>query len=148
MTETKEIFARYANYFDTLLPNTVARLKDLAAEDLHFKDPFNDLHTIDSAIRLFEEMFEETINPRFEVTHIAACDSTAFLRWNFTFTPKSALLNVREPWKIVGVSEVRCNAEGKIIEHIDHWDSGRYFYERLPLFGSVVRLIRRRMASS
>lgn len=149
-----EIFSRYAEFYSTLRPDTVKQLRELAVADLHFRDPFNDLYTVDATIRLLEEMFVDVIDPRFEVTHTAICTgtearTTAFLRWNFTFQPKTTLLSSgRQPWCIVGVSEVSANAEGRIIEHIDHWDSGRYFYEKLPILGAAVRFVRRRLASS
>ncbi len=144
-----EIFTNYANYYNTLRPETVSALRELAVPNLHFRDPFNDLHTVDATIRLLDEMFVDTLEPKFTVTHIAPSGDTAFLRWDFTFLPKSSLVaSKKEPWKIVGVSEVRRNSAGKIVEHIDHWDSGRYFYEKLPLLGSILRLVRHRMATS
>ena len=152
-----DVFSRYAEYYSTLQPETVKRLSELAVADLHFRDPFNDLYTVDATIRLLEEMFVDTIDPRFEITQIATSNGpestggreTAFLKWHFSFVPRTSLLaSKREPWRIVGVSEVSANVEGKIIEHIDHWDSGRYFYEKLPLLGGVLRFVRKRMATS
>lgn len=149
-----DIFSRYAEFYNSLTPESVKQLRELAVPDLHFRDPFNDLYTVDGTIRLLEEMFVDTVDPHFVVTHIGRCETsgapeTAFLRWDFSFRPRTPLLKAKgEPWRIVGVSEVTANAEGKIVEHIDHWDSGRYFYERLPLLGLAIRFVRRRLASS
>jgi hypothetical protein len=45
------------------------------------------------------------------------------------------------------MSELRFAADGRVREHIDHWDAAAQVYERLPLIGGLMRLIRRRFAS-
>lgn len=47
---------------------------------------------------------------------------------------------------IDGVSEVRFDSVGLITAHIDYWDAARQLYEKLPLLGGVLRMIRHRLA--
>ena len=40
------------------------------------------------------------------------------------------------------MSEIRSDREGRVIEHVDHWDASEQFYAWLPVIGGLIRLIR------
>jgi len=44
-----------------------------------------------------------------------------------------------------GMSEIRFAPDGRIAEHIDHWDSGAQFYARIPVLGWLIGLVRNRL---
>jgi hypothetical protein len=44
------------------------------------------------------------------------------------------------------MSEVAFGADGRALSHIDHWDAGGQFYARLPVLGTLIRLVKRRLA--
>jgi steroid delta-isomerase len=48
-------------------------------------------------------------------------------------------------WRIEGVSMVRFDAEERVVEHIDYWDAAEQFYGRLPVIGTLLRGIGRRL---
>jgi hypothetical protein len=133
----------YIHFYETMTPESLARLPELVTPDIHFVDPFNDVTGIAPLRRILAKMFEDLHEPRFVVTHRAWSGEVCFLRWDFTARAKSGAA-----WKIAGMSELRLAPDGKVASHIDHWDSGRQFYEKLPLIGAVLRLIRRRLAAS
>ena len=43
------------------------------------------------------------------------------------------------------MSEVIFNEQGMVIEHIDYWDSGEQFYEKIPIIGGLLRIIKNRL---
>jgi steroid Delta-isomerase len=45
------------------------------------------------------------------------------------------------------MSELTFDSDGKVARHIDYWDAGKHFYEKLPLLGALLRAIRRRVAA-
>jgi hypothetical protein len=134
----------YARYFDELTTATTGDLRRLAAADMRFKDPFNDIRGVDRVVGLFDHMFQTTEQPRFVTGAIAVTSRTAFLRWRFTCTVPSRLLSLA--LAIEGVSEVRFDAAELVVEHVDYWDPAAAVYERLPLLGGVLRGLRRRLA--
>ena len=71
-------------------------------------------------------------------------ERTAYLRWDFTFSPKG---RVEDVWKITGMSEVAFDQDLKVISHIDHWDAGEQFYARLPVLGWLIRLVRSKLTA-
>lgn len=130
----------YARFWQDMTPASLDRLDTVFAPDIHFRDPFNDVRGRDRMRAILDHMFTATQKPRFVVTDIAESGRAAYLRWDFTFEVRGRAL------RIEGISEVRFNADGLAVEHIDHWDAAAQFYERLPALGGLLRLIRRRMA--
>jgi hypothetical protein len=140
-----EALQRYASRFEALDAAAVAQLDEIMSDSIRFVDPFNDVRGIEPVKRLFDHMFDSLEDARFTVTH-AAMDSmtadTGMLGWE---------LNARfrgKPYRVVGMSEVTIGSDGRISQHIDHWDAGRQFYERLPIVGSLLRGIRKRLKIS
>jgi len=132
----------YIHFFETLQPDTVGRLDDLATPDVHFQDPFNDVHDRDRFKRALARMFEDVEAPRFRVTDRAVGGDGVYLRWTFTFRAKGK----RATWAIEGMSALRFNPDGRVSQHIDHWDAAGQFYEHLPGIGLLLRVIKRRLA--
>ncbi len=141
MTDFVAAAQTYAAYFSTLTPDSVEQMHLIAAPDVHFVDPFNDVRGLERVKDVFRHMFRTTVNPRFTVLDVAIGGQGAYLLWRFDFTPKGG----KTPWCIEGMSAVRFGADGRAIEHIDHWDSGRQFYARLPVIGAVIRWISRQV---
>jgi len=133
----------WADLFETLSPDDLDRLEAMCAAEVRFKDPFNDVTGREAVRRVFEDMFETCIEPRFVVLDRAVSHKAGYLRWRFQFTPK------RSPgrqWTIEGMSEVHFDGTGRVSAHIDHWDAGAQFYARLPVLGAGIEWVRRRLA--
>jgi len=133
---------RWGAFFESLTPESLTEIETLCRPDVRFKDPFNDVTGTANLRRIFDHMFETTVNPRFTVIDTAVSGRTAYLRWRFDFTPKGR----SGPWTIDGMSEVTFDEAGLVAAHIDHWDSGEQFYARLPILGTLVRLVRRKLS--
>lgn len=135
--------ARYARLFETISPAALAELDSYFAPDARFKDPFNDVRGVPAIRHVFARMFETCLDARFVVTHSMLHEDHAMLAWTMSFRPNAALLR-KQHWEIPGTSLLRFAPDGRILEHVDYWDSGSYFYARLPVFGALVRALRRR----
>jgi ketosteroid isomerase-like protein len=133
--------ARYARLFETLTPETLGDLDAAVTEDIHFVDPFNDVTGRAALRRVFQAMYRDLDDPRFSVTHRAFDGDVGFLRWTLTARVKA----LRADWHIVGMTELRFAPDGRVREHIDHWDAAGQLYERLPVLGWVPRLLRRKL---
>lgn len=135
--------AAYAACFEQMTPATVSRLREVAAADVHFQDPFNDVRGIERMERCMHAMYADATDVRFEILHWAIEGETAYLRWRFWFKPKR--LKADRPWQVEGMSELRFDAAGLVAEHIDHWDAASQFYARLPVLGGIIRWVQRRL---
>jgi hypothetical protein len=140
MTDRAGMLAAYGRYFETLTPDTLPEIARIATPDMRFRDPFNDVRGIDNVVRLLATMYAHG-TPRFEILDQALGQSAGYILWRFTNDPGGG----RAPFVITGMSEIHFAPDGRISEHIDHWDSGGQFYERIPVLGWLVRLVRRRL---
>ena len=132
---------RYCLFLETLSPETLSDLTSYVTEDVHFKDPFNDLRGAQALQRVFQHMFQQVENAGFDVYHCLSEDDLCFMAWRF----EGRLQN--KPWAFDGTSVIRFAPDGRVSEHIDYWDAARHFYERLPVIGWLLAALRRRVAS-
>ncbi|MBL8808330.1 MAG: nuclear transport factor 2 family protein [Rhodospirillales bacterium] len=121
----------YVAFFERLTPDRLDDLDALVASDVRFKDPFNDVRGTARMKKVLAMAFAHG-TPRFEVIDRARGEHAAYLLWRYTHGPGFAL---------EGMSEIRFAPDGRIAEHIDHWDSAMQFYARIPVVGWLVRFV-------
>ena len=130
----------YRRYLETLRPETLPELLKYVSADVHFQDPFNDVHGINAMAEIFRHMFELVGPVRFTVYQAQAAGRVGLFSWRF----EGQLFG--KPWVFNGTSVVTFDEDGMVIVHIDHWDAAQNFYERLPLIGCPFAWLRRRLA--
>jgi len=138
----REVAEAYARLLEALTADSLDDLRAVATPDVHFRDPFNDVHGVDRMIAAFGHAFTAADDVRFTVHDTALSGTTAYLRWTFVCRPRA----LKAPLEIEGMSEVRFDAHGRVTAHLDYWDAGQGFYERIPVLGGVLRRVRRRLA--
>ncbi len=131
----------YAAYFESLTPERLNELEGFCAPGIRFRDPFNEVTGVAALQRVFRKMYEDVDDPRFKVDDVAISGATAYLRWRMTFR------KLNREWEIVGMSEVRFDENARVAAHFDHWDVASQLYERLPLIGSLIRILKRRLSA-
>jgi len=130
---------KYAEFLESVSPQTLEDFDQFVGEDVYFSDPFHQVRGIELFKGVFSEMFMKVGPVRFEVSRVFQADREAVLIWEF-----SALL-MNRPWIVPGTSHIVFDQNGKVIEHIDYWDSGRYFLMHLPVIGRFVSWLYRRV---
>jgi hypothetical protein len=128
------------NFFETLTAESLPKIGQVYAADAHFKDPFNEVRGLAPITRIFEHMFAQVANPRFVVTLQMAQGNDAFLTWNFLFRMKR---DSADEHCIRGATHLRFNSCGLVDLHRDYWDAAEELYEKLPLLGALMRLLKR-----
>ncbi len=134
--------AAYGAFFENLSPETLNRLDALCDARVRFRDPFNDVTGLDALRAIFARMFDDVYDPRFSVSDHALSGQVGYLRWTLSFRSRKT----GKPMTIEGMSEVHFDTGGRVVAHLDHWDSGEQFYGRLPILRHVIAMIRRRLA--
>lgn len=139
----KNILQRYVDFYQTVDKGSTKDIVPFLSPDVYFKDPFNSVYGIENYLRILDKMFDDTDNPKFTILDYGFFDSgVAYIKWEFHFYPKGKT----KLWCFEGVSEVRFNAEGQIIAHIDYWDSSEQLLEKLPFIGFLCRLIKQKLS--
>ena len=132
---------RLADFYEILSLATLHQLDVLYAAEARFKDPFNEVLGVVAIRRIFEHMFESVDAPRFVVTTRIVDGDQAMLGWNFHLRLRGRDIVVR------GVSHLRFDAGGKVVVHRDYWDPAEELYAHLPLIGSLMRALQRKLSA-
>lgn len=144
---------RYVVFMTTLNEHSCAQLATLVTDDIHFRDPFNNLHGRADFAHCLRDMQMQLAELRIEVTHVGVLHAPTAsteesppryaLRW--IFSGKIRALSNRA-WCVTGFSEIRLAADGRVCEHFDYWDAAQGLYELLPVVGRFISWLRRRFA--
>ena len=110
----------------------------------HRAHPFNDVRGVAHIRKIFADMFKTVGAPDFTISSYGWSDNhdrQAFLRWKFIYRVGGK----GEPVTVEGMSDVLFDAGGKVESHFDFWDAASGLYEHLPVIGSVLRFLRKKI---
>lgn len=133
-------FTDIAKWFQTMTPATLDTIGDIYAADSVFIDPFNHLEGLTAVRAVYKHMFDTLAQPRFVVTQIVSEGRVGFMTWDFLFETRGQAM------QISGSTQFELNDVGLIILHRDYWDVAQQVYEKIPLLGSMLRLLRRKLS--
>ena len=141
MTATIQRVHAVADYFEQLTAEKLGQLSHYYNATATFKDPFNEVAGIASITQIFEHMYRKLDGPCFVIHDRVVSGKDAFLTWDFVFRFKggSAQQTVR------GASHLRFDDAGLISMHRDYWDAAEELYEKLPLVGTLMRWLKRKI---
>lgn len=132
----------YALFFENL--NKDMKIDEYALifdEKIYFEDPFQKTYDLKSLYKIYVHMYESLHEPRFLVKEIVTSNNIAYLQWSFIFkTSKASTID-----DFTGVSRIEFNEKGKVVSHIDYWDSSSNVYEKVPILKNVLRYIKNRI---
>jgi len=131
---------RVVEFFETLTLDAAQDMSGIYAADAFFKDPFNEVSGIAAIRGIFQHMYAQVDQPRFVVTTRMENGDEAFIAWNFLFRMKRFST---EEQCIRGATHLRFNADGLVNFHRDYWDAAEELYEKLPVLGGLMRLLKR-----
>jgi hypothetical protein len=131
-----------ATFFETLSPQSVARLHTIYDAQARFKDPFNEVQGLPEIEGIFRHMYVALEQPHFVVTGQVVDGAQAFLTWEFRFRFKR--FDTTTLQAVRGASHVVFNEQGLVTVHRDYWDAAEELYEKLPVLGGVMRWLKKR----
>ncbi|GAC28841.1 nuclear transport factor 2 family protein [Brumicola pallidula] len=145
---------KFESFYTDLASMKVEELADIYSSDVTFIDPI----AAHSGITAVESYFSKllcnakyctfTIHSIEETTSINSESNTIttipsyFVTWKMAFT--SARMNQGQPIQVDGITQLKIE-HNKIIYHRDYYDLGQMIYENVPLLGSVIKRIKRRL---
>lgn len=122
----------------------MSELGVLVSEQVCFEDPFGAVEGRKALADYLIRFSEQVEDGRFELLQQAWDDNSCMLLWSFSginrrFGDRDGI------WRFEGVSVLYFDAGDKISRHIDYWDSGTCVYQKLPLLGSLISWIKRKI---
>lgn len=143
---------RFIQHFESLTRGSLDQVIQCYAADTRFKDPFNDVSGQAKVRAIFEDMFDQLHEPAFTIVSVieqpprsGADDShEVFLTWDFKFRFRRFRTQVNQC--VRGASHIHFDQNGLVTEHRDYWDAAGELYEKVPLLGSLMRWLARRLS--
>ena len=137
-TKNCSLIYEYAHLFSQLTAENLSDLRKIVSDDIEFSDPFNTTYGKTKFIAIFSHMFEVMADPKFEILDLSESQKASYIKWRLTGKVKRfRFIKIN----IVGISEVKANAQGKITAHHDHWDSASQLLTLIPVLGFTTRLL-------
>lgn len=133
-----ETLGRYRAFFDALSPADLDRLGEMYSDDIHFRDPFSDVHGLANLRIVFAKMYADVPDSRFKVLDVAVSGDGGYLKWIYSGTFRG------ERMEFVGLSDVRVR-DDKVCSHVDYYDAASNIYARIPVLRWLVRFIKKRV---
>ena len=135
--------AQLVQFYESLSPQSVGQLDQFYNPQARFTDPFNDVIGVVAITRIFDHMFVNLHQPRFVVKERVLQGAQCFLTWEFRFYFKG--YKVGQEQVILGASHLVFSNTGLVTVHRDYWDAAQELYEKLPVVGSWMRWLKKRM---
>jgi len=134
-------FDKLQRYFDGMTAASVRKQTSAVyAPEAYLNDTLVGI----TGARRIEAYFADTASKseRLEVTFLdrAPVGIDWYVRWRMLVTVDG--INDGEPVITYGVTQLRFDADGRVLLHKDFWDSGTGLYEQLPVLGTIVGRVR------
>jgi steroid delta-isomerase len=139
-TDHRNSVKQLVYFFEHISEQHVQDLSAMYTSDAFFKDPFNEVRGVAEITRIFRHMFVQVNQPRFHITSTVLEGDNAFLCWDFYFRMKR--FRTAEQC-IRGATHIRFASDGRVAMHRDYWDAAEELYEKLPLLGGLMRVLRK-----
>ncbi|MBV4551825.1 nuclear transport factor 2 family protein [Pseudomonas sp. SWRI102] len=133
----------FARSFAELDANRLAELDRLYSDDVVFQDPLHRVVGLPALHNYFAQLYANASDVHYDFHGYDEVGSgEGYLRWTLRF--RHPRLAGGAPIEVQGCSYLRWN--DRIYLHRDFFDAGALLYEHLPLFGPVIRWLKRRLA--
>lgn len=110
------------------------------ADDIHFKDTVQEINGISAFREMVERLVRRSRDLQMKVLNAMLVDQIAFVEWEMTLTFRKTRRAT-----ISGLSRLRLNAEGKIVDQHDLYDLWGTIFTNIPLIGRFYRTFMRRI---
>jgi limonene-1,2-epoxide hydrolase len=139
---TQENSLKAQALFTELKKDNLVILKNHYDENATFIDPLGTHQGLDTIESYYKKLYDGVEEINFEYPQVIEKDKTVVLFWVMRL--KSKALS-KDTIKVSGVSQIEYGENGKIIFQRDYFDSAELFYKNIPIIGSLIRFIEKKI---
>jgi len=135
------LIQNYKSTANSLTADNLELLDAIYSSKVHFRDPFHEIHGLPDLKAYFDRLYSGVEHCEFEFND-ELCDSkSGMLTWVMRMRHRT--FRVGETLELEGSSFLRFDE--KIHFHQDYFDAGAMIYERVPILGMAIRVIKKRL---
>lgn len=133
----------FAREFAALDKDNLDRLNTLYTDDVLFTDPLHQIRGIKDMRRYFGELYANVTQLHFDFYGFdETSPGSGYLRWTMSYAhPRLAK---GRTIRVDGCSHLMWRAD-KVYQHRDYFDAGGLLYEHLPVMGTLIAWLKRRL---
>ncbi len=137
----EDALERFRQFYDTFSAAWIDRVEEIYAPTFVVADPFHTFTELAPLRAYFRRILDGLAYSQFHVEDIASGSDGSYVRWRWEWKRRA-----RDERRVVpGVTHLRFADDHRIVYHRDLFDAASGFYEALPVLGSALRAIRRRL---
>ena len=140
-----QALARFAAFFSSFAPDRVRTLlAETYAPDVYFNDTLKAVRGLDALGHYLKESAEAVEDCRVQIHETTrTANGEHLVRWSMMIRFKKLRRGV-DTWTI-GMSHLRFDAQGRVVYHQDYWNAADGIFQHIPLLGSAIAAIKRRL---
>jgi hypothetical protein len=135
---------RFRDFYAVFTPeNVLARVRDVYAKYAYLNDALKELNGIEDIEAYMLRLLKAVESCTFEFLDVAVSGGEYYFRWVSEAKPKT--IKKGRIMRSYGMSHIRFDETGKVVLHVDYWDSASGLFEHIPLLGGLIKLIKGRL---
>lgn len=134
----------FCAFFNKLDKTCTDKLYEVYTDDVDFIDPLHHIKGREALEGYFLTLYENVTSCHFSFDDTLLQGDTAFVTW--TMQLAHPRLASGRPVEVEGCSHLVFAPDGRVRRHRDYFDAGALLYERLPVLGGAIRLVKRQLA--
>ena len=141
--EDLELFIRFLESIGT--PGSAGAASELYSENIHFSDALILTKDKQVIVKHFSDLEAAGNQVKVTMHQKLISGNDIFLVWSMEARFKP--IRRERISDSLGVTHLRFDENGRVILHQDFWDSTEGFFRHIPVLGSVVNSVKRRVAN-
>ncbi|EKD35816.1 MAG: hypothetical protein ACD_75C01768G0002 [uncultured bacterium] len=118
-------------------------LDTIYSDHIRFVDPAHEIVGLDRLRGYFAGLYGNVTSIEFDFRHEMRLGDEGYVQWRMTFSHRR--LKGGRPINVEGASYLQFDITNKVYFHRDYFDLGAMLYEQLPVLGTVVIALKRRL---
>jgi hypothetical protein len=123
--------------------NILSKVRLVYAENAYYNDALKEVIGIDAIEAYFRRGFKTLESCTFDFFDVAISGGDYYLRWVTDMRYKT--FKKGRAFRSYGITHIRFDERGKVVLHVDYWDSASGIFEHIPLLGGLIRFIKGRL---
>jgi hypothetical protein len=134
----------FAHAFARLNKHNLATLGELYSIDAVFCDPLHEVRGLNNLQAYFAQLYSNVSELAFDFYGFdQVSEGQGYLRWTMSY--RHPRLAGGQLIRVEGCSYLLWS-DAKVYRHRDYFDAGALLYEQLPLLGTAIRWLKRRLS--
>lgn len=140
----KAAVEKFRAFFGDLREDMIKKeIRSVYAPEIRFNDTLKSIKGVDPLEHYLVETARNVESCKVEIEEVLTSSAGVYVRWRMGIRFKKFRKGTTQ--ESIGMTHLRFDKEGRVVYHQDYWDSGANLFEKIPVLGSGIRAVKRRL---